>query len=60
MRIAPADGSAWLTGDCSKRILRGGAYNYFARILRAAFRGPVDADKRNTHYGIRVARTLGS
>jgi formylglycine-generating enzyme required for sulfatase activity len=57
---APADGSAWLTGDCSKRILRGGAYNYFARILRSAFRGPVDSDKRNNHYGVRVARTLGS
>jgi formylglycine-generating enzyme required for sulfatase activity len=58
-RGAPANGAAWLSGDCSKRILRGGAYNYFARILRAAFRGPVEAHERNSHFGIRVARTMG-
>ena len=33
---APTDGSAWTSGDCSRRVLRGGAWGNFPRNLRAA------------------------
>ena len=36
---APADGSAWLTGDCSQRVQRGGAWGYPREYLRIAVRG---------------------
>jgi len=36
---APNDGSAWTTGECSVRILRGGAWNSHGKSLRAANRG---------------------
>ena len=36
---APTDGSAWTTGgDCSRRVLRGGSWNYLPWNLRSANR----------------------
>jgi formylglycine-generating enzyme required for sulfatase activity len=35
---APTDGSAWLRGDRSKRVVRGGAHNSGPRNLRSATR----------------------
>ena len=35
---APANGDAWLSGDCSQRILRGGSYDDFPYDLRSAIR----------------------
>jgi formylglycine-generating enzyme required for sulfatase activity len=35
---APSDGSAWMSGDCSKHMLRGGAWIDQPRFLRSAFR----------------------
>ena len=52
---APADGSAWLTGDCERRVLRGGHWASDAegvwtkitpRALRAASRGTGPASTR--------------
>jgi len=54
---APTDGSAWERGDCSRRLLRGGSWNYLPENARAAFRGGVDATDRNYFIGFRVART---
>jgi formylglycine-generating enzyme required for sulfatase activity len=54
---APADGSAWVPGDCEYRISRGGAWYDHARDLRVARRNPL-ANNRGYGCGLRVARTL--
>ena len=55
---APTDGSAWETGDCEKRILRGGDWGYPPGFLRSAFRSRNEAGDRDGYHGFRVARTL--
>jgi formylglycine-generating enzyme required for sulfatase activity len=55
---APADGSAWLTGDCKLRNVRGAGWSLSARSLRAAQRIGDPPEQRNTHLGFRVARDL--
>jgi formylglycine-generating enzyme required for sulfatase activity len=54
----PGDGSPRRTGDCTWRVVRGGAWNYPARDLRAAHRYWNLPDNRSTVQGLRVARTL--
>jgi formylglycine-generating enzyme required for sulfatase activity len=55
---APADGSAWTTGDCDNRVLRGGSWLSDPWSLRAAYRGRSSADDRDFILGFRLARTL--
>jgi formylglycine-generating enzyme required for sulfatase activity len=55
---APADGSAWTSGDCSGRVVRGGSWIYPPRNLRSAFRYGNSSDVRYYDLGIRVGRTL--
>jgi formylglycine-generating enzyme required for sulfatase activity len=56
---APADGSAWITGNCDRRVLRGGAYNFAPWHLRSAARGEVaTAAEDAVVKGVRVARSL--
>jgi formylglycine-generating enzyme required for sulfatase activity len=55
---APADGSAWLTGPCQRRNVRGGAWSLDGWSVRTAQRIGDDPATRNTHLGFRVARTL--
>ena len=55
---ASTDGSAWLSGDCSARVLRGGSWNYEPRSVRAAYRIRVETEDRSDGIGFRVARTL--
>lgn len=57
-RGAPTNASAWSTGNCNSRILRGGAWDNKAWYLRAAVRYKDDAMTRDFNYGLRVARTL--
>ena len=55
---APANGRANTTGDCRKRVLRGGSWLDLPVNLRSAFRlwaGPVS---RLSNRGSRTARTL--
>ena len=52
----PTDGSAWESGQCGRRVLRGGAWISVPRDLRAASRGRMTIGTRS--YGFRVARTL--
>ena len=55
---APRDGSAWESGNCSLRILRGGSWNSPPWYLRAAYRGRDVTGDRLNDLGFRVARTL--
>jgi formylglycine-generating enzyme required for sulfatase activity len=55
---APADGSAWASGDCSLRVLRGGSFGDKAAALRSAARFRYDEDVRYYANGFRVARDL--
>ena len=57
-RGAPSDGTAWLSGDCSWRVLRGGSWNYNPYILRSAVRFWITTDYRVSGNGFRLARTL--
>jgi formylglycine-generating enzyme required for sulfatase activity len=53
---APADGSAWTSGDCNSR--RGGSWFANPVHLRSANRRGINSDLRLSLLGIRVARTL--
>ena len=55
---APSDGSAWETGDCGRRVLRGGFWHSTPRDLRSAHRYGNSTGLRNNVNGFRVARTL--
>lgn len=57
-RGAPRDGSAWLSGDCSLRVLRGGSFASKAAAIRSASRFRYDEDVRYYANGFRVARDL--
>ncbi len=55
---APGDGSAWLTGDCTSRVIRGGSWDYDAAYLRSASRLAYAIDTRDVWLGFRVGRSL--
>ena len=55
---APVDGSAWESGDCSERVLRGGSWYFGPLNLRAANRNRGTTGIRYHYDGFRVARTL--
>ena len=56
---APADGSAWVRGgDCSQRVVRGGAWSDHPNSVRSADRSGNSAGGRYNGSGFRVARTL--
>ncbi|MEM6625114.1 MAG: formylglycine-generating enzyme family protein [Pseudomonadota bacterium] len=55
---APINGSAWISGECSRRVLRGGSWSGYPRSLRSALRGWNSTSDRYDHVGFRVARTL--
>jgi formylglycine-generating enzyme required for sulfatase activity len=56
--LAPADGAAVQSDDCSRRVYRGGGYADQAPALRAAARQPAQPDARSPEVGFRVARSL--
>lgn len=55
---APSDGSAWMTGDCSQRVVRGGSWVNDARTLRSALRYSLETGHWSNGVGFRVARTI--
>ncbi len=57
----PVDGSAWLAGDCARRVDRGGGWYNKPSTVRSAFRyAGDDATRRNNTLGFRVVRELNA
>ena len=54
---APTDGSAWLSGDCSESVARGGSWNSPRWGVRSAYRFGRNG-VRGDLVGFRVVRTL--
>ena len=61
---APADGTAWMNGDCSRPILRGASWHDDPKFLRSAnrygfyFLGNDSKNARYRNFGFRVARKI--
>ena len=55
---APADGSAWTSGNCDRHVVRGGSWYDNPWYLRSASRYRYSTGFRNDTFGFRVARTL--
>ncbi len=55
---APRDGSPVARPGCAHRVARGGGWDTDPDRLRAASRSIVEPDKRYSHVGFRVARSL--
>jgi formylglycine-generating enzyme required for sulfatase activity len=55
---APTDASAWMTGDCSRHVIRGGSWYSDPRSLSTAARLGNATDGRGDNVGFRIARTL--
>ncbi|MBK7000396.1 MAG: SUMF1/EgtB/PvdO family nonheme iron enzyme [Rhodoferax sp.] len=55
---APSDGSAWESGACGQRAVRGGSWLDIPADARAAVRYRSDTTFRNNLSGVRLARML--
>ncbi|MCH8476318.1 MAG: formylglycine-generating enzyme family protein [Wenzhouxiangella sp.] len=55
---APTDGSPWKAGDCSRALVRGGAFSAFGSRLRSASRAEVSRDHHSANFGFRVVRSV--
>lgn len=55
---APRDGSARSSSGCILRVLRGGSWYSYPRVLRSADRSWFGPDYRSSSIGFRLARTL--
>jgi len=55
---AGSDGWAWLSGDCTRRVMRGGSWSNHPRYLRSAGRATYVTTYRDDDVGFRLARTL--
>jgi formylglycine-generating enzyme required for sulfatase activity len=55
---APTDGSAWIEGDCTNRVVRGGSWFNVPGYLRSASRDWYSSHLRRSYLGFRVGRTL--
>ena len=55
---APTDGSAWTSGECGKRELRGGSWDDIPVYARSANRSRNDSSNRSGGTGFRPARIV--
>lgn len=53
---APGDGSAWLSGDCGRRVVRGASWHSLPWTARPAARTPNKTDSTWNDIGFRVAK----
>ena len=53
---APTDGSAWNSGQCDRRVIRGGSWVNTLWGLRSANRGGIDHSDRILNRGFRLVR----
>ena len=52
---APADGSAWVDGECASHVIRSGSWKNDARYVRPPNRDSYDTNVRYPTHGFRVA-----
>jgi formylglycine-generating enzyme required for sulfatase activity len=57
-RGAPTNGSAWTSGQCQLRVLRGGSFDSEADYVRSNSRFRYDNDVRYSGNGFRVVRQI--
>ena len=57
-RGAPTNGSAWTSGQCQLRVLRGGSYDSPAKAVRSTARFRYDSNVRYSNNGFRLIREL--
>lgn len=55
---APTNGNAWMTGECSRAVLRSGSWVNVGSNLRSASRNTTDRGFRVNYFGFRVARSV--
>lgn len=55
---APADGDASTSGECDRRVIRGGSWSSPPEDLRSAARAGLQPDNRSFSFGFRLVRTL--
>ena len=53
---APLNGTAWSTGDCNLRVLRGGSWDNNQYDLRSTYRNWEKKNKHSFTYGFRLAQ----
>ena len=53
---APDDASARTTGECTKRVVRGGSWYYIAKLMSAHYRTSFIAERFSYNIGIRLVR----
>ncbi|MBB3168026.1 bifunctional serine/threonine-protein kinase/formylglycine-generating enzyme family protein [Simiduia aestuariiviva] len=55
---APTNGSAWLSGDCRERVIRGGDWGFPVDFLRSSSRYGMDRSFVSTNRGFRLVQDL--
>jgi formylglycine-generating enzyme required for sulfatase activity len=50
--------AAWTTGNCDRRVIRGGSWTNLPWVLRSSVRSRGDFDARTNYRGFRVAKIL--
>jgi formylglycine-generating enzyme required for sulfatase activity len=57
-RQAPANGSAWLNGDCTQHVLRGGSWFTAPALVSVSARNRFEESYRSNSIGFRLAREI--
>jgi formylglycine-generating enzyme required for sulfatase activity len=55
---ARGDGTPWMAGDCTARVIRGGGWQIDAQLLRAPVRSKSGTENAANYIGFRVVRTI--